>query len=278
MRQRILLAYSGDTATAAGIAWLRETYSADVVTLTLDVGQGTDLEEARARALHAGAVRAHVVDARDEFAREHVLPLLQAGSAAGPGRAATGGRGDLASLAAPLIAARLVTIAAIEGAETVAHALVAPDVLERAIAALAPHLAVIALPPLAPAAADRGAAMPNLLIRPAVDAARALDTAATMDITFDGGTPVAVNGVSFELSQLLESVSLIAGRHAVGGSHAMSAPAATVLAAAYDAMPAAASGVVRFKLFKGELAVLAVDHLARSVADVPSAELLVNHA
>jgi argininosuccinate synthase len=275
MRQRILLAYTGDAATAAGIAWLRDTYAADVITLTLDVGQGADLGEARARALAAGAVRAHVVDARDEFARGYVLPALQSVLAAQRSDA-----DRVADLAAPLVAARLVEIAAIEGATAVAHSLPSPEVLELAVASMAPHLAVIALPPAA--AGDLAATAVNLLVRPAVAPARALDVAAMLDVTFDSGTPVAVNGVRFELADLIESVSVIAGRHAIGGAvggdGALPAPAVAVLGAAYDAMPPAGSGVVHFKLFKGELAVLAVDHQAHSAAEVPPAALLVTHA
>jgi argininosuccinate synthase len=273
MTQRILLAYNGDMATAAGIAWLRDTYAADVVTLTLDVGQGTDLEAARARAVAAGAVRAHVLDVCDEFARSYVLPALQAAFA--PLSRITGD--SLAELAAPLIAARLVEMAGVVGAGAGANSLRSAEVLECAVASIAPHLAVIALP-APPADDDRASTAPNLLIRPAVDAARALDVAAMMDITFDRGTPVAVNGVVFDLVDLIESVSLIAGRHGIGGARPLSAPAAAVLTAAYQALPSADSGVVRFKLFRGELAVLAVDHPAHATADAPSAELLVNHA
>jgi argininosuccinate synthase len=273
MTQRILLAYSGEPATAAAIAWLRETYDADVVTLTLDVGQGNDLEEARLRALAAGALRAHVIDVRDEFARGYALPALQAK----PLAPHVGGEAAVAQLAAPLVASKLVEIAAIENATSVAHALAAPDALELAVASIAPHLGIIALPPVVDARHSRTAGAANLLVRPAVDAARALDIAAHIDITFEGGVPVAVNGVGFELTDLIECVSLIAGRHAIGGARPVPAPAATVLAAAYAALPGA-SGVIRLKLFKGELTVLAVDDLARPDADVSSPALLVNHA
>ena len=73
MKERIVLAYAGGLQTSVAIPWLAEAYGAEVVTLTLDLGQGRDLEEIRDRALATGAVRAHVLDAREEFARDFAL-------------------------------------------------------------------------------------------------------------------------------------------------------------------------------------------------------------
>ena len=75
-----MLACSGDLATSVAIRWLAERYSAEVVTVTVDIGQGEALDDVRERALSAGAVRAHVIDARDEFARRFILPALRAGA------------------------------------------------------------------------------------------------------------------------------------------------------------------------------------------------------
>ena len=83
MKQRIVLAYSGSAESTAAIRTLAAQHQAEVVTLTVDVGQGGELEEVRDRALAAGAARAHVIDAREEFARAYALPALQAGVAAG---------------------------------------------------------------------------------------------------------------------------------------------------------------------------------------------------
>src|SRR5436190_11220284 len=114
--ERILLAYSGGLDTTVAIPWLIERHGAEVVALTLDVGQGRELEHVRERALAAGAARAHVIDARDEFARLYILPALQAG-------ALYEQRYPLATaLTRPLIAAKLVEVAALEGAQAVAHA------------------------------------------------------------------------------------------------------------------------------------------------------------
>jgi len=74
--ERIVLAYSGGLDTSVAIPWLAEKYHAQIVAVTLDMGQGKELEDVRDRALAAGAARAHVLDVREEFAREYVLAAL----------------------------------------------------------------------------------------------------------------------------------------------------------------------------------------------------------
>ena len=76
---RIVLAYSGGLDTSVAIAWIAETYNAEVIAVTLDLGQGRELTDVRERALAVGATRAHVLDVREEFARGYILPALQAG-------------------------------------------------------------------------------------------------------------------------------------------------------------------------------------------------------
>ena len=71
-------AYSGGLDTSVAIRWLAEKYDAEIIAVTLDLGQGQELTDVRERALAVGAVRAHVIDAREEFARDYVLPALQA--------------------------------------------------------------------------------------------------------------------------------------------------------------------------------------------------------
>ena len=78
VRERIVLAYSGGRQSSAAIQWLADTYGAEVVTVTLDFGQGDDLAAVRARALAEGAVRSHVLDVREAFARDYILPSLKA--------------------------------------------------------------------------------------------------------------------------------------------------------------------------------------------------------
>ena len=67
--ERIVLAYSGGLDTSVAIPWLKEQYRAEIIAVTMDLGQGKELESVRDRALAAGAVRAHVLDLREEFAR-----------------------------------------------------------------------------------------------------------------------------------------------------------------------------------------------------------------
>ena len=113
--KRIVLAYSGGLDTSVAIPWLSGTYGAEVVTVTLDLGQGQALEAVRDRALAAGAVRAHVLDVRDEFARDHVLKALKADATPDDHDAMS------TALGVPLIARQLVEIAAIEQTGVVAH-------------------------------------------------------------------------------------------------------------------------------------------------------------
>jgi argininosuccinate synthase len=80
MTDTIVLAYSGGLDTSVAIRWLQERYEARVATLTMDLGGKVDLEAARLRALTIGATRADVIDVRDEFIAEYVWPALQAGA------------------------------------------------------------------------------------------------------------------------------------------------------------------------------------------------------
>ena len=81
--KRIILAYAG-AESAPAIPWLLQRHAAEVVAVLVDLGRRRDLVEQRELALSLGAVRCHVVDARDEFARDYLLPALQAGAFAGP--------------------------------------------------------------------------------------------------------------------------------------------------------------------------------------------------
>src|SRR5438067_12658476 len=141
---RIVLAYSGGLDTSVAIPWLKEKYNAEIIAVTLDLGQGRELTQIRERAMAAGAVRCHVLDVREEFAREYILPALQAG-------AMYEERYPLATaLGRPLIAKKLVEIAQMEGATTIAHGCngKANDELrlELGVRALDPSMRVLAPP------------------------------------------------------------------------------------------------------------------------------------
>ena len=113
--ERIVLAYSGGLDTSVAIPWMAERYNAEIIAVTLDLGQGKELDAVRERALATGAIRAHVLDLREEFARDYILPALKAD-------AIYEDRYPMAtSLGRPLIAQKLVEIAEKEHATAVAH-------------------------------------------------------------------------------------------------------------------------------------------------------------
>jgi len=95
--KRIVLAYSGGLDTSVAVRWLAEKYEAEIIAVTLDLGQGQELTNVRERALALGAIRAHVIDAREEFARDYVLPALQARAISTSRRATSGPPSAVAS-------------------------------------------------------------------------------------------------------------------------------------------------------------------------------------
>ena len=113
--KKVVLAYSGGLDTSVAVAWLKEQYDAEVVTLTVDLGGESLRESVAERALAAGASRAYVIDGRDRFIRRFVWPSLQA-------NALYQGVYPLATaLARPLIAQLLVEVADRERCDAVAH-------------------------------------------------------------------------------------------------------------------------------------------------------------
>jgi argininosuccinate synthase len=216
---RIVLAYSGELDTSIAIPWLAETYGAEVIAVTIDLGQGKDLEAVRDRALGSGALRAHVLDLRDEFARDFIVRALKAGVLCRDGAPLT------AALGWPLIAQTLVTIAHIEDAAVVAHGRsdVRQTPLDAAIRALDPALKIVA-PAREWAMTDEQLleyARQRGLTRPALGGdglvtlkgAGAPDEPAFVNIVFERGTPVVLNGVAMPPLDLIGSFDIIAGVH-----------------------------------------------------------------
>ena len=139
---RIALAYGGGFEASVGVSWLKERYGADVIAVTMDVGQGRELEAVRDRALAAGALRAHVIDGREAFASQYVLRAIRAEAAQDDGHPMP------KALGRPLLAQTLVDIARLERVSAVAHG--CDDVMDRArlesaVRALNPDLEVVAL-------------------------------------------------------------------------------------------------------------------------------------
>jgi argininosuccinate synthase len=266
---RVVLAYDGRLVSTAAIAWIVEAFGAEVVCLTLDVGQKRDLLQIRDRALAAGAIRAHVVDARHALALGHILPVLQADALDRDGQPI------VEALDRPLLAEKLVEVAELESATAVAHGAVEPAALDRSIRTLAPALDIIvparewnmtAQDVLAyarargiGAAVESGNTHENLwgrvITAPGHDnhagsaAAQAAPEwppgdapggPAEVELAFDRGVPMSVNAVAMPLVDLMDSLETIAAAHGVGrvvsgaadGSNrrtVVEAPAAVVL-------------------------------------------------
>lgn len=113
--KKVVLAYSGGLDTSVILKWLQDHYGCEVVTFTADIGQGEEVEPARAKAEAAGAGAVYIEDLREEFTREFVYPMFRA-NAVYEGEYLLG-----TSIARPIIAKRLVEIAAEVGADAIAH-------------------------------------------------------------------------------------------------------------------------------------------------------------
>jgi argininosuccinate synthase len=141
--RRVLLLYSGGLDTSVMLKWIQDQYGAEVVALSVDLGQpGEDWEVVRGKALRLGAVECRVVDAREEFAREYVLPAIKANALYG------GGYPLFTALGRPLIAKLAVDAARETGCDTIAHGCTGKGNdqvrIEATVATLAPELKVIA--------------------------------------------------------------------------------------------------------------------------------------
>ncbi|MEW7980428.1 MAG: argininosuccinate synthase [Candidatus Sedimenticola endophacoides] len=113
--KKVVLAYSGGLDTSIILRWLQEEYGCEVVTFTADIGQGEEVEPARAKAEAAGVREIYIDDLREEFVRDYVYPMFRA-NAIYEGEYLLG-----TSIARPLIAKRLVEIARETGADAISH-------------------------------------------------------------------------------------------------------------------------------------------------------------
>ena len=250
-KEKVILAYSGGLDTSVAITWLMKDY--DVVAVCMDVGEGKDLDFIHDKALKVGAVESYVLDVKDEFAEEYVLPALQA-------HAYYEQKYPLVSaLSRPVISKKLVEIAHKTGATTIAHGCTGKGNdqvrFEVAIAALDPNLKVIA--PVREwkwsreeeieYAKANGVPVPADLDNPySVDQnlwgranecgvlenpwnqapedafgittspEEAPDTPEFVDIEFKEGKPVELNGEELKLADLIQKLNTIAGKHGVG--------------------------------------------------------------
>ena len=140
--KKTVLAYSGGLDTSIILKWLQEVYDCEVVTFTADIGQGEELETARAKARDCGASEIYVEDLKEEFARDFVFPMFR-GNAVYEGEYLLG-----TSIARPLVAKHLVRIAAETGADAISHGATGKGNdqvrFELSAYALNPEIAVIA--------------------------------------------------------------------------------------------------------------------------------------
>src|SRR5210317_338408 len=113
--KKVVLAYSGGLDTSVILRWLQDHYRAEVVTFTADIGQGEDIEPARAKAEALGIREIYIEDLREEFVRDYVFPMFRA-NALYEGEYMLG-----TSIARPLIAKRQIEIARETGADAVSH-------------------------------------------------------------------------------------------------------------------------------------------------------------
>jgi argininosuccinate synthase len=254
--KKVVLAYSGGLDTSIILKWLKETYGCEVVTFTADIGQGEELEPARAKAELMGVKQIFIDDLREEFVRDYVFPMFRA-NALYEGVYLLG-----TSIARPLIAKRQIEIARQVGADAVCHGATGKGNdqvrFELSYYALQPDIKVIAPwrewtlnsrtdmieyaeKNQIPVAKDKRGEAPysmdaNLLhisyegkaledpwvepdtsmFRLTVNPEVAPDTPEYIEIEFSKGDAVAVNGSKLSPANLLAELNRIGGRHGVG--------------------------------------------------------------
>ena len=254
--KKVVLAYSGGLDTSIILKWLQTEYGCEVVTFTADLGQGEELEPARAKAELMGASSIYIEDLREEFVRDFVFPMFRA-NALYEGLYLLG-----TSIARPLISKRLVEIAAAEGADAVSHGATGKGNdqvrFELAAYALNPDIKVIApwrewdlssrtkLIDFAeknqiPIAKDkRGEApfsvdanllhtssegkvledpageAPEYVYQRTVSPEQAPDTPEFVEITFEAGDAVAINGTAMSPATVLTKLNELGGKHGIG--------------------------------------------------------------
>jgi argininosuccinate synthase len=252
---RVLLLYSGGLDTSVMLKWIQDSYGAEVVCLTVNLGQpGEDYAVIEGKAIQLGALECHVVDAREQFAQEYLVPAIKANALYG------GGYPLFTALGRPLIAKLAVEYARKAGCDTIAHGCTGKGNdqvrIEATIATLAPELKVIApvrswqmgreeeiayarehgIPvkggtEAAPYSIDdnlwgrssEGRWIEDLEQAPEDDVFQlvtrpelAPEQSQTVKIDFERGVPVALDGERLGLVELIERCAEIGARHGVG--------------------------------------------------------------
>jgi len=253
--RRVLLLYSGGLDTSVMLKWIQDSYDAEVVCLTVNLGQpGEDYAVIEDKAKRLGALECHVVDARDEFAADYLVPAIKANALYGLGYPL------FTALGRPLIAKLAVDCARRSSCDTIAHGCTGKGNdqvrIEATVATLAPELKTIApvrswqmgreeeiayarehgIPvkggtEVAPYSIDdnlwgrssEGRWIEDLEHAPEDDVFQlvtrpeeAPDEAEVVEVEFEAGVPVALNGERLGLVELLERAAEIGCRHGVG--------------------------------------------------------------
>jgi argininosuccinate synthase len=252
---RVLLLYSGGLDTSVMLKWIQDEYEAEVVALTVNLGQpGEDFEVIEGKALQLGALDCHVVDAREDFAHDYVLPAIKANALYG------GGYPLFTALGRPLIAKLAVERARASGCDTIAHGCTGKGNdqvrIESTVLALDPAMKIIApvrgwqmgreeeiayarehgipvkggteSPPYSIddnlwGRSSEGGPIEDLDEPPHEDVLQlvtapeeAPDESEDVVVEFERGCPVALNGERLRLVELLERAGDIGARHGVG--------------------------------------------------------------
>lgn len=251
---KIVLAYSGGLDTSVILKWLQETYQAEVIAFSADLGQEEDWEAVEKKALRTGAVTFVAKDLKEEFVKEYVFPAFRANAAYEQSYLLG------TSLARPVIAKHQVLVAEAEGAEAVSHGATGKGNdqvrFELTYMALNPGLKIIApwrewdlnsrtalityaqkhgipipITPQRPYSSDanllhisyEGGILEDPWMEPPEDMfqltqspEKAPDSPEYVEIAFERGDPTAVNGQSMKAAELLSVLNRLGGKHGVG--------------------------------------------------------------
>jgi len=249
---KIVLAYSGGLDTSVAIKWLQEKYNADIVTLTVDLGQQEDFRSIEEKAYKIGAVKHYTIDAKEEFVKDYIFPAIKANAMYEEKYPVS------TALGRPLIAKKLVEVAHREGADAVAHGCTGKGNdqlrIEISAKALDPSLTVLAPTrdwgmsrdqeieyanrhgiPVSKAAKKysidqnlwgrsiESGPLENPWNAPEDDVwewttapERAPDKPTFLEITFEDGVPVKVDGKSYDPVALIQHINRVAGSNGIG--------------------------------------------------------------
>lgn len=252
MVSKIVLAYSGGLDTSVAIKWLQEKYNADIVTLTVDLGQQEDFRSIEEKAYKIGAVKHYTIDAKEEFVKDYIFPAIKANAMYEEKYPVS------TALGRPLIAKKLVEVAHREGADAVAHGCTGKGNdqlrIEISAKALDPSLTVLAPTrdwgmsrdqeieyanrhgiPVSKAAKKysidqnlwgrsiESGPLENPWNAPEDDVwewttapERAPDKPTFLEITFEDGVPVKVDGKSYDPVALIQHINRVAGSNGIG--------------------------------------------------------------